>query len=124
MAFLKALHVDAHALEDLRLERQRDYARHMRRRRPARFRALKDPRRTLEMVCFLRITLLQTTDVALSLADLLIQELHARTVKEVRDAESRVARTFKPTLREIRRVLHDPAMTDGSSPFRWADYPP
>jgi len=104
VAFLKALHVDAHALEDLRLERQRDYARHMRRRRPARFRALKDPRRTLEMVCFLRITLLQTTDVALSLADLLIQELHARTVKEVRDAESRVARTFKPTLREIRRV--------------------
>jgi TnpA family transposase len=112
VTFLKALHVDAYALEDLRLERQRDYARHMRRRRPARFRALKDPRRTLEMVCFLRITLLQTTDVALSLADLLIQELHARTVKEVRDAESRVARTFKPTLREIRRVLHDPAMTD------------
>ncbi len=109
---LKALRVDAYALDDLRLERQRDYARQMRRRRPARFRALKDPRRTLEMVCFLRITLLQSTDVALSLADLLIQELHARAVREVRDAESRVARRFKPTLREIRRVLHDPTITD------------
>jgi TnpA family transposase len=113
IAWLKALHVDAYALDDLRLERQRDYARQMRRRRPARFRALKDPRRTLEMVCFLRIALLQATDVALSLADLLLQELHARAVREVKDAESRVARTFKPTLREIRRVLHDPTITDG-----------
>jgi len=112
--FLKALHVDAYALDALRLERQRDYARHMRRHRPARFRALKDPRRTLEMVCFLRITVLQSTDVALSLAELLIQELHARAVREVRDTESRVARTFKPTLRELRRVLHDPTIPDAA----------
>jgi len=86
----------------------------MRRRRPARFRTLKDPRRTLEMVCFLRMTLLQTTDVALSLADLLIQELHARVVREVRDTEARVARTSRTTLREIRRLLHDPTLTDAA----------
>ena len=94
------------------MERQRDYARELHRRRPARFRDVKNPRRTLEMVCFLRITLLQTTDVAVSLADLLILELHARTVKEVRDAESRVARTFKPTLRDIRRLLDDSTLSD------------
>ena len=110
--FLKVLQVDAYALTDLRLERQRDYARSMRRRRPTRFRALKDPRRTLEMVCFLRITLLQTTDVALSLADLLILALYARTVKEVREAEVRVARTFKPALREIRRLLDDSSLSN------------
>src|SRR4029453_19618312 len=97
--FLKTPHVDAYPLEALRLERQRAYARRMHRRRPARFRALKDPRRSLEMVCFLRITLLQTTDVALSLADLLIQELHARAVREGRDTEARVVRTFKPAPR-------------------------
>jgi hypothetical protein len=112
--FLKALHVDAYSLDALRLERQRDYARELRRRRPARFRDLKDPRRTLEMVCFLRITLLQTTDVAVSFADLLMLELHARTVKEVRDAESRVARTFKLTLREIRRLLDDSTLSSES----------
>jgi TnpA family transposase len=114
VAFLKALHVDAYAVDELRLERQRDYARDLHRRRPARFRELKNPRRTLEMVCFLRITLLQTTDVAVSLADLLMLELHARTVKEVRDAESRVARTFKPTLREIRRLLDDFTLSNES----------
>jgi len=112
VAFLKTLHVEASALEALRLERQRDYARELRRRPPVRFRDLKEPRRTLEMVCFLRITLLQTTDIALSLVDLLILELHARTVKEVREAESRVARTFKPALRAIRRLLDDPTLAD------------
>lgn len=66
------------------------------------------------MVCFLRITLLQTTDVAVSLADLLMLELHARTVKEVRDAESRVARTFKLTRREIRRLLDDSTLSHES----------
>ena len=110
--FLKTLQVDAYVLADLRLERQRAYARHMRRRRPARFRALKDPRRTLEMVCFLRMTLLQTTDIALSLADLLTLALHARTVTEVREAEARVARSFKPALREIRRLLDDASLSD------------
>src|SRR5262249_12318756 len=53
-------------------------------------------------------------DVAVSLADLLMLELHARTVKEVREAESRVARTFKPTLREIRRLLDDSTLSDES----------
>jgi hypothetical protein len=94
------------------LERQRAYARDLHRRRPARFRDVKNPRRTLEMVCFLRITWLQTTDVAVSLADLLMLELHARTVQEVRDAEARGARTFKPTLREIRRLLDDSTLSD------------
>jgi len=114
VAFLKALHVDAYALDALRLERQHDYARALRRRRPARFRDVTNPRRTLEMVCFLRITLLQATDVAVSLADLLMLELHARTVKEVREAEARVARTFKPTLREIRRLLDDSTLSNES----------
>jgi len=112
--FLKALHVDAYSLAALRLERQRAYARRMHRRRPARFRALKDPGRTLEMVCFLRITFLQTTDVAVSLADLLIVSLHARTLGEVREAQARVARTFQPMLRDIRRLLTDPTIADAA----------
>jgi hypothetical protein len=96
------------------LERQRASARRMHRRRPARFRALKDPGRTLELVCFLRITLLQATDVAVSLADLLTMSLQARTIREVRDAEARVARTFKPTLRDMRRLLTDTTMADAA----------
>jgi TnpA family transposase len=66
------------------------------------------------MVCFLRITLFQTTDVAVSLADLLIVSLHARTSSEVREAEARVARTLKPMLRDSRRLLTDSTLADAA----------
>jgi uncharacterized protein DUF4158 len=78
---LLSLQVERYPLNDIRLERQRGYARQMRRRRPSRVHTLTEPRRTLEMVCFLRITLLHSTDVVLSTADRLIQDLHARTTQ-------------------------------------------
>jgi hypothetical protein len=101
------------------LERQRAYARRRHRRRPARFRALKDPGRTLEMVCFLRIPLLQPTDVAVSLAALLIVRLHARTLRAVREAAARVARTCNPTLRAMRRRLPEPPLAAAARPPCW-----
>jgi TnpA family transposase len=112
--FLPSLQVDRDAFDDPRLERQGGYARQMRHRRPARFRALTEPHRTLEMVCFLRITLLQTTDVVLSLADRLIQDLHAHAAQAVREAEWRGALTFRHALRAISHVLGDPTIPDGA----------
>jgi hypothetical protein len=110
---LLSLQVETYPLDDIRLERQRSYARQMRRRRPARWRALAEPRRTLELVCFLRITLLHSTDVALSMADRLIQDLHARTTQDVREAEGRGARSVHQSLRAIHRVLSDLTIPDG-----------
>jgi len=112
--FLQSLQVDTYPLDAIRLERQRGYARQMRRRRPARFRALTEPRRTLEMVCFLHMTLLQSTDVVLAMADRLIQDLHARTTQDVRDAERRGAQTLRQALRAMQRVLSDPTIPDGA----------
>jgi TnpA family transposase len=110
---LLSLQVETYPLDDIRLERQRSYARQMRRRRPARLRALTEPRRTLEMVCFLRITLLQSTDVVLSMADRLIQDLHARTTQDVQEAEGRGARSLRQSLHAIHRVLSDLTIPDG-----------
>jgi TnpA family transposase len=112
--FLRSLQVDRYPLDAIRLERQRDYARQMRRRRPARFRALAEPRRTLAMVCCLHMTLLQSTDVALAMAERLIQALHARATRDVRDAERRGARTFRQALHAMQRVLSDPTIPDGA----------
>jgi hypothetical protein len=113
---LLSLQVETYPLDDIRLERQRSYARQMRRRRPARLRALTEPRRTLEMVCFLRITLLQSTDVVLSMADRLIQDLHARTTQDVQEAEGRGARSLRQSLHAIHRVLSDLTIPDGMLP--------
>lgn len=82
--YLKSLGVDRVDLRAVRLERQRHYARQMRRRRPSRFRALQRPRRVLEMTCYLRVCLLQTTDTALLLADHLICRLHGQATKQVK----------------------------------------
>ena len=112
--YLQSLRVETYALDDLRLERQRGYARQLRRRRPARFQALTEQRRTLEMVCFLRLTLLQATDVVLSLTDRLIQALHTRATWDVRDTEWRGARTFRQALRAIGRVLSNHTIPDGA----------
>ena len=110
---LLSLQVERYPLNDIRLERQRGYARQMRRRRPSRFQALREPRRTLEMVCFLRMTLLQSTDVVLSMADRLIQDLHARTTQDVQEAEGRRARSVRQSLHAIHRMLGDPTIPDG-----------
>jgi hypothetical protein len=110
---LLSLQVEMYSLNDIRLERQRGYAHQMRRRRPSRFQALTEPRRTLEMVCFLRMTLLQSTDVVLSMADRLIQDLHARTIQDVQEAEGRGARSLRQSLHAIHRVLSDPMIPDG-----------
>jgi hypothetical protein len=40
--------------------------------------------------------------------------LHARTMSEVREVEARVARTFQPTLRDMRRLLTDPTIADAA----------
>jgi hypothetical protein len=65
------------------------------------------------MVCFLQITLLQSTDVVLSMADRLIQDLHARTTRDVQEAEWRGARSVRQSLHAIHRVLSDPTIPDG-----------
>jgi hypothetical protein len=75
--------------------------------------ALTEPRRRLELVCFLRITLLHSTDVVLSMADRLIQDLHARTTQDVQEAEGRGARSVRQSLPAMHRVLSDPTIPDG-----------
>ena len=59
------------------LERQRYYASRMRRRFPRRLRAMSPVRRTLELVCFLRMTLMDLVDIVLSQVEKRVSELWA-----------------------------------------------
>ncbi|MCP4901118.1 MAG: Tn3 family transposase, partial [bacterium] len=98
--YLKGLAVHQYPLEMLRLEHQKQFAQRIRRRRPARWQALKEPRRTLEAVCFLRVTLLQKTDVLIALIDREILKLRRETVEKVRTANAALGVSLK------RRVQH------------------
>jgi hypothetical protein len=59
VSFLKGLGVDKLNLDSIPLEKIRAYAEQMRNIRPARFKELQDPLRTLRLVCFLKWTLLE-----------------------------------------------------------------
>ncbi|WP_143044942.1 hypothetical protein [Variovorax sp. YR216] len=63
--FLKAVGADTWDLSGVTLAKQQAYARQVQSRRPAKTREIKSSRQMIELMCFLRITLLELTDVAL-----------------------------------------------------------
>ena len=60
------------------------YAQGMRKRRPSRFHQLQEPRRTLELVAFMRYALLEHTDTLIRLIDRCVARLWGRASEEAR----------------------------------------
>jgi hypothetical protein len=106
---LQALEVHRHPLP-FPLERQRFYASRMRRRSPQRFRSLSPARRTLELTCFLRVTLMDLVDTALSQVEKRISELWsgARQAAERRQTER--TQGDWAAVEAIHQTLHDPSI--------------
>ena len=67
--FLQSLRVDKTPLAQFSMARLRLYAQRMARRKASGLTKQREPRRSLELVCFARCTLLQTTDTVLELID-------------------------------------------------------
>lgn len=63
--YLKALGAHDWNLSAVSLAKQQAYARQVQARRPVKTRDIKPSRQLIELVCFLRVTLLELTDVAL-----------------------------------------------------------
>ncbi len=98
--FLKELGADRLILPDLPLAGLEHFSRRMRSRKPAALARIKDPHRTIEVGCFLRLTMLRVTDASLTLLDHRIAALW-RAARE-RAEEARVGR-----LRRLRELLGD-----------------
>jgi TnpA family transposase len=98
--FLKELGADRLVLPDLPLAGLEHFARRMMSRKPAALTRIKDPHRTIEVACFLRLTLLRLTDASLTLLDHQIAALW-------RGARERVEVSRAGRLRRFRRLLGD-----------------
>ncbi len=109
--YLKKLAVHQYPLEMLRLEHQKQLAHRIRRRRPARWQTLKEPRRTLEAVCFLRVTLLQKTDVLIALIDREILKLRRRTVEKIRTENAALGVALKQRVQHLQSYARAPERT-------------
>ena len=100
VGFLKELGADRLVLPDLPLAGLEHFARRMMSRKPAALARIKDPHRTIEVACFLRLTLLRLMDGSLTLLDHQIAALW-------RGARERVEETQAGRLRRFRRLLGD-----------------
>jgi hypothetical protein len=69
LGFLKELGADRLVLSDLPLAGLKHFARRMTSRKAAALARIKDPHRTIEVACFLRLRLLHLSDASLTLAD-------------------------------------------------------
>lgn len=96
--FLKELGADRLVLSDLPLSGLQHFARRMMGRKAAALVRLKDPHRTIETACFLRLRLLQLTDASLTLLD-------HRIAAHWRGARERVLATQASRLRRFQRLL-------------------
>ncbi|MBS2132233.1 Tn3 family transposase (plasmid) [Burkholderia thailandensis] len=87
--FLKELGAHTWALDAVPIEKQRAYAQRIQARRPAKVRELKASTRTIELIFFLRVTLLELTDALLyqtgrRVSDLVRQAYDRTTTRQVR----------------------------------------
>jgi len=85
-------------------------ARRMRRRRPSRFADLREPRRTLEVVCFLRMALLRTTDAILHMTRQRTADLMREARDEAVSQDARNALTYREAVQAIRAFVEDTAL--------------
>ena len=98
--FLKELGADRLLLPDLPLAGLEYFARRMMSRKPIALARIRDPHRTIEVACFLRLTLLRLMDGNLTLLD-------HQIAAQWRGARERVEETQAARLRRFRRLLAD-----------------
>ena len=100
VGFLKELGAARLILPDLPLARLEHFARRVTLRKPAALTRIKDPHRTVEIACFLRLEMLRLTDASLTLLDHRIAALW-------RDARERADNAKESRLRRFRELLGD-----------------
>lgn len=111
--FLKGLGVHKLDLESVALEKIKAYAADLKNIRPARFKELKEPLRTIRLVCYLKWSLLQATDTAIMLGGRRITKIAADAYREAERLEGKGLLAAHESLLKIFEQVNDPAVSDG-----------
>jgi TnpA family transposase len=109
--YLKSLGVHEWSLEGVALPKQRAYAQQVQARRPAKTRELKEGRQTIELVCFLHVSLLELTDTAMQQGSRRSQQLFREATQKARAVRDRSDNMARNQARLAREVLRDNART-------------
>ena len=110
IAFLKELGAARLVLPDLPLAGLEHFSRRMTSRKPAALTRIKDPHRTIEIACFLRLMLLRLTDASLTLLDHRIAALWRGARERADDARESRLRRFRELLGDLAGLAADEAL--------------
>ncbi|MBS0454250.1 MAG: Tn3 family transposase [Proteobacteria bacterium] len=105
--FLKSLGAHEWDLADVALAKQQAYARQVQMRRPIKTREIKATRQTIELVCFLRATLLELTDVALQQSSRRSQQLFREAADRAQVGRTRNSAALLQQAIKAKAILHD-----------------
>ncbi|WP_259460727.1 Tn3 family transposase [Paraburkholderia sp. BL23I1N1] len=105
--FLKDLGTHTWTLDAIPLEKQRAYAQRIQARRPAKTRELKASTRTIELVFFLRVTLLELTDSLLYQTGRRVCDLVRHAYDKTKTKQALSAVEYRQQLIAIKALVHD-----------------
>jgi TnpA family transposase len=109
--YLKELGVHEWNLGKITLARQKAYARALTSRSPAETRRRKDDTQLLEIVCFLRMTLLELTDATIYQVSRRAWDLQRRATKKATARRAQSAAEYRERLLAIRSHVEDTSRT-------------
>lgn len=109
---LKGLGIHELNLDFMPIEKIRAYATELYNLRPAKYRELKDPTRSLRLICFLKLALMQATDAAVMLGGRQINKIVRKAYDKARLLEADAVISAARLLQEIRRQVDDDATSD------------
>ena len=110
VGFLKELGAARLVLPDLPLAGLEHFSRRMTSRKPAALTRIKDPHRTIEIACFLRLEMLRLTDASLTLLDHRIASLWRGARERADDARESRLRRFRELLGDLAGLAGDEAL--------------
>lgn len=105
--FLKALGAHTWAFDSIPIEKQRAYGQRIQARRPAKVRELKTATRTIELVFFLRVTLLELTDAMAYQSGRRVSDLVRRAYNKTTAKQVRSAVEYRQQLVDIKALVAD-----------------
>jgi TnpA family transposase len=105
--YLKSLTVHEWKLDDIALPKLRAYAQKVQARRPAKTKELKESTQALELVCFLRMSLLELTDIAMHQTGRRSQDLVRRAANKAKTTHTRSALDDRQQALKAKAVLLD-----------------
>lgn len=107
VGFLKELGADRILVPTLPIAGLEHFARRLKTRKPATLGRLKDPYRTIEIACFLRLSLLRLTDASLDLVDHQIAALWRGARQRVEELRASRLRRFRQLLGALTGLVDD-----------------